>query len=211
MTKNDIHNEANIEVKPLKRKSNSKKIYISLIAIILVVCIVSLTVRLTESKDRKIIQVAAGTECALALKADGTLLESGKNTAGELSVEEWTDIVFVSMNSNFSVGLKSDGTVIYSGNLYNGIDASVLSDWTDIVDVSVSDGNHVVGLKSDGTVVACGENDYGQCDVSDWTDIVAIETDFYRTVGVKSDGTIVKTAEIGVKEPLDFTGWTDLV
>ena len=27
---------------------------------------------------------------------------------------------------------------------------------------------HTVGLKSDGTVVACGKNDDGQCDVSDW-------------------------------------------
>ena len=27
---------------------------------------------------------------------------------------------------------------------------------------------HTVGLKFDGTVVACGKNDDGQCDVSDW-------------------------------------------
>ena len=30
---------------------------------------------------------------------------------------------------------------------------------------------HTVGLKRDGTVVAVGNNDYGQCDVSGWTDI----------------------------------------
>ncbi|NLO86339.1 MAG: chromosome condensation regulator, partial [Clostridiales bacterium] len=28
-----------------------------------------------------------------------------------------------------------------------------------------------VGLRADGTVVAVGENDEGQCNVSDWTDI----------------------------------------
>ncbi|MEH6996676.1 chromosome condensation regulator, partial [Neobacillus drentensis] len=27
------------------------------------------------------------------------------------------------------------------------------------------------GLKSDGTVVAVGDNEYGQCDVSDWSGI----------------------------------------
>lgn len=27
---------------------------------------------------------------------------------------------------------------------------------------------HTVGVKSDGTVVATGDNEYGQCDVSDW-------------------------------------------
>ena len=29
-----------------------------------------------------------------------------------------------------------------------------------------------MGLKSDGTVVAVGNNDYGKCDVSGWTDIM---------------------------------------
>lgn len=28
-----------------------------------------------------------------------------------------------------------------------------------------------IAAKSDGTVVASGDNKYGQCDVSDWTDI----------------------------------------
>lgn len=27
---------------------------------------------------------------------------------------------------------------------------------------------HTLGLKSDGTVVAMGDNEHGQCDVSDW-------------------------------------------
>ena len=47
-----------------------------------------------------------------------------------------------------------------------------------------------VGLKADGTVVAVGDNEYGQCDVSDWTDIVAISVDDH-TVGLKKDGTVV--------------------
>ena len=42
--------------------------------------------------------------------------------------------------------------------------------WKDIVAVSAGS-RHTVGLKSDGTVVAVGFNIYGQCDVSDWTDI----------------------------------------
>jgi alpha-tubulin suppressor-like RCC1 family protein len=35
---------------------------------------------------------------------------------------------------------------------------------------------HTVGLKSDGTVVAVGDNKFGQYDVSDWCDIVAVAT-----------------------------------
>ncbi|MDW7658527.1 MAG: chromosome condensation regulator [Bacillota bacterium] len=50
---------------------------------------------------------------------------------------------------------------------------------------------HSVGLKSDGTVVAVGNNDYGQCNVGDWTHIVAISAGYDQTVGLKKDGTVV--------------------
>ena len=43
--------------------------------------------------------------------------------------------------------------------------------------------DHTVGLKADGTVVAVGDNKFGQCDVSDWTNIVAIVAGIYYTVG----------------------------
>ena len=48
-----------------------------------------------------------------------------------------------------------------------------------------------VGLKSDGRVVATGSNVHGQCDVGNWTDIVAVAAGNYHTVGLKSDGTVV--------------------
>lgn len=51
--------------------------------------------------------------------------------------------------------------------------------------------NHAAALKNDGTVVAEGDNDYGQCNVSEWNDIVAIAAGSYHTVGLKADGTVV--------------------
>ena len=42
--------------------------------------------------------------------------------------------------------------------------------------VNAGDG-HTVGLKADGTVVAVDLNKDGQCDVSDWKDIVAISAE----------------------------------
>ena len=51
---------------------------------------------------------------------------------------------------------------------------------------------HVVGLKSDGTVVASGDNGYGQCDVSEWKDVVAIWSDNIVTIGLTEDGKILK-------------------
>jgi len=52
-------------------------------------------------------------------------------------------------------------------------------------------GYHTVGLKSDGTVVAVGDNNYGQLNVSTWTDIEQVAAGYRHTVGLKSDGTVV--------------------
>jgi alpha-tubulin suppressor-like RCC1 family protein len=50
---------------------------------------------------------------------------------------------------------------------------------------------HTVGLKSDGTMVAAGDNDYGQCNVGAWTDIIEIAAGYSHTVGLKADGTVL--------------------
>ena len=52
-------------------------------------------------------------------------------------------------------------------------------------------GGTTVGLKSDGTVVAVGNNDFGQCNVEEWNDIVTVSSGNSHTVGLKSDGTVV--------------------
>ena len=71
-------------------------------------------------------------------------------------------------------------------------------------------GSHTVGLKADGSVVAVGSNNYGQCKVSDWRDIVAISTGYYHTVGLKADGSVVA---VGYNEygQCDVSGWRDIV
>ncbi len=69
---------------------------------------------------------------------------------------------------------------------------------------------HTVGLKEDGTVIAIGNNDYGQCDVEDWKDIVAISTNSFYTVGLKSDRTVVAVGNI-VDEECNVKDWKDIV
>jgi tetratricopeptide (TPR) repeat protein len=75
--------------------------------------------------------------------------------------------------------------------------------------IAASD-EHTVGLKFDGTVVACGKNDDGQCDVSEWTDIVAAATSYEHTVGLKSDGTVVACGYNHYGQ-CDVSHWTDIV
>ena len=66
-----------------------------------------------------------------------------------------------------------------------------------------------MGLKSDGTVVATGNNEYGQCNVSEWRDIVAIVAGWDCTFGLKSDGTVVACGRNEYGE-CDVLSWTDI-
>ena len=54
----------------------------------------------------------------------------------------------------------------------------------------------MAGLKSDGTVIATGDNGYGQCEVSNWKDIVDISVNDWNTFGLKADGTVVVVGEL---------------
>lgn len=69
---------------------------------------------------------------------------------------------------------------------------------------------HTVGLKSDGTVIAVGQNNWGQCNVGDWTDIVAVSAGTWYTVGLKSDGTVVAVGNNDFDQ-CDVANWTDIV
>ena len=84
--------------------------------------------------------------------------------------------------------------------------------WNDIAERQTIDcsGGHTVGLKSDGTVVAAGDNEDGQCNVSDWTDVVAIACNYRHTVGLKSDGTVVAAGNNNYGQ-CNVSDWTDVV
>ena len=77
-------------------------------------------------------------------------------------------------------------------------------------DAVAAGSNHTVGLRADGTVVATDYNWYGQCDVSDWQEIVAVAADWQHTVGLRADGTAVATG-LNVSGQCDVSGWRDLV
>lgn len=72
-----------------------------------------------------------------------------------------------------------------------------------------SGSSYAVRIKKDGTVTASGWNTHGQCNVSDWTDIMAISANIH-TVGLKSDGTVVATG-YNDNGQCDVSDWTDIV
>ena len=69
---------------------------------------------------------------------------------------------------------------------------------------------HAVGLNANGTVLAVGSDNYSQCNVTGWRDIVAIAAGEYYTVGLKMDGTVVAVGK-NDKGQCNVSDWTDIV
>lgn len=130
----------------------------------------------------------------VGLKEDGTAKANGMNDAGQCEVSDWENLVDVGAGRYYSAGLTSDGRVLIAG--LEGQDASVreAESWTDIRAISAG-GYHIVGLKEDGTVVSAGANDWGENEVSDWTDVVQIQAvsdnSLEQTYGLCSDGKVL--------------------
>lgn len=139
------------------------------------------------------------------LKADGTVEFAGDTHVGDaiLDVINWKNIVAIDGSSGLLAGLKSDGTVIVAG------DSSSINvdNWSEIKAISAS--GNIAGLKSDGSVIVTGSNEYGQCNVSSWKNIIEVSATSSTTVGLKSDGTVVATGwnKFGQCE---VSGWTNI-
>lgn len=68
---------------------------------------------------------------------------------------------------------------------------------------------HAVAVTPDGSVIATGKNDDGQCNVSLWSDIVAVDCDEQGTVGLCADGTVRYTGSTLHKQS-QCTHWRDI-
>ena len=92
----------------------------------------------------------------------------------------------VSLDKHIAV-INTAGTVLFgAGQTY--------APPEDVRAVSVkASAHHTVILLSDGSVVAFGDNSFGQCEVSLWTGVIAIEVGQYHTVALLEDGTLLST------------------
>ena len=73
-------------------------------------------------------------------------------------------------------------------------------------------GFFTLAIRNDHEVIAVGNNAYGNCNVDDWEDIIAIDAAYEDgfSVGLKSDGTVIAT---GTNEygQCDTSEWTDVI
>ncbi len=89
----------------------------------------------------------------------------------------------VSLDKQVAV-ISSEGSVFYGlGQTYTP-EGSLKA-----VSVKTS-AHHTVILLSDGSVVAFGDNSFGQCNVSLWKEVVAIDVGEYHTVALLADGSV---------------------
>lgn len=69
---------------------------------------------------------------------------------------------------------------------------------------------HVVAVRPDGTVIAAGKNDHGQCNVSGWRDVIAVDCDEYGTIGLTIKGYLYYTGE-SIYNEAHCTRWSGIV
>lgn len=70
---------------------------------------------------------------------------------------------------------------------------------------------HTVGLTSGGKVVAVGQSNFGQLDVSGWSDVTTVAAGYYTTYGLTSDGHALATTGYNADGQANVSGWTDIV
>lgn len=156
----------------------------------------------------KMLAVSAAAKHTVGLRSDGVVAAVGRDEEFQCRVNEAASVVAISVEEEYSVLLRTSGKIGFTGTC-NTLIFDALPKMENMVAISAEDG-HFVGLKSDGTVVAVGKNNYGQCDVEDWRDIVEIATGKNHTVGLKADGTVEITGSS--KESHSEVGkWRDIV
>ncbi len=132
-----------------------------------------------------IVSLCAGEQNTYGLTYDGKVLAAGSNAYGQLNVSDWSKIISVCATDNAVFGLRQDGKVVFSGGLSKQYDA--VKDWSGIINISAGK-DHFAAIDGAGSIFSAGQNEYGQCNVTDKNNIVAVHCGAYRTILITSNG-----------------------
>ena len=111
------------------------------------------------------------------------------------SYPQFYEIKLVDMSKTHIAMLKDNGTV--STMRFSDRIVEEVENWENIIDVEVGE-DFTIGLDISGKVVAKGDDNYGKCDVLEWTDIVKIRADGKHAIGMSIDGRLYTS---GLWEP----------
>lgn len=176
------------------------------------------------SSWENIIAVSAGEGYAVGLRSDGKVESTGHDAGdGQRNVDSWENIVSIATGWRHTVGLDSNGTVYITGFQSKNQTQQIKKasdDWKNIIAIAAGGGSieddgdgHTVGLREDGRVFAVGDNKFGQCNVENWENIIAIAAGDWHTVGLTRDGKVVAvgTNSVGDHAACEVDDWEDIV
>lgn len=147
----------------------------------------------------RVVDVAAGPNQSVALRADGSVVSWGNTSV----VPAVNDAVAIATGDYFTVVLRRDGTVTVLGSSSAAVEAA--ASLRDVV--AVAAGYHCVALRSDGTVVTWDGSGNGLVAVpGNLTNVVAIAAAGYTTLALKADGTVVGWGSGTVTPPVGLAG-----
>ncbi|WP_158617710.1 carboxypeptidase regulatory-like domain-containing protein [Corallococcus sp. CA049B] len=162
-----------------------------------------------------VVSVAAGEAFAVALKADGTVVEWGDLGGSRAPVPAGlSDVVAISAASNIAAALRRDGTVVaWGGSEYDR--TKVPAGLQDVVALSVST-YFSLALKADGTVVTWGRDQSGQVSTppQDLSGVTAIGGNTFGSAAILSDGNLrgwdFGASQDGYEDVTDPVGFIDV-
>lgn len=138
-----------------------------------------------------ITDIAAGMEHIVALDSSGDVFAAGKNHYGQLDVLEATEVSAIACGPLSTILIKNDGSADIIGA---GIALEENETLANAASIS-SSYSHMVLRLEDGSMRGYGENWRGQCNVSEWQDIMLYTAKGTFTVGLKSDGSVLTTVD----------------
>jgi alpha-tubulin suppressor-like RCC1 family protein len=145
--------------------------------------------------------IASNGDLRIALHSDGSISAWRYHDSVIIDVPQGNDFVDISIGADYGVALRSNGTVIAWGikELHTScIKSPSKEQQYQLIDSprfmcfsSVALGyNHCVAIKFDGSLLAWGNNEYGQCNVPDGDDYIAVAVGEYVSFALKSDGSL---------------------
>jgi alpha-tubulin suppressor-like RCC1 family protein len=142
---------------------------------------------------RDMAAVSAGASFTVGLRADGTVIGTGRNDFGQRDFTGWREVVGISAGVRHTVGLRADGTVLSTG--YNKNGECNVRHWRNIIRV-VAGNDCTFGIKKDGRVLVSGQNTNGDLKVSHLNGVVDIAYGGPgRVIALLTDGRIARVGQ----------------
>ncbi len=157
------------------------------------------------------VDVAAGTEYAVVLRASGAVHLHARTSYPQGYVEmpsNLSGVAGIAMGLRHTVAVKEDGTLVLWGSNDEG--QLTAPEGLNSVFAVAAAGTHSLALKTDGTVVAWGTNADGATTVPDGlSGVIAIRTGMRSTAALREDGTVVTWGSAAAALPWSIGGVLD--